>query len=94
MFVLPSDLFDLIALFDLRLEGELLLLTIDIELNFSSSNINMGICCTQEWPAQDERRLGIDFHVEHDEVDGNKEILDFHRDILCYSRGVADRLIR
>ena len=72
----------MVALFDLRLEGELLLLAID-----------MGVCCTQERPAQDERRLGVDFHVELDEVDGNKEIPDLHRDILCYSHRVADRLV-
>ena len=93
-FLLPTDLFDLVALFDLRFEGELLLLTINVELNFSSSDIDMGVCCTQERPAQDERRRGVDFHDENDEVDGNKEIPDFHRDILCYSHGIADRLIR
>jgi len=93
-FFFLRDLFDLVALFDLRFEGELLLLAIDVELDFSGPDINVGICCTQERPAQDERRLGVDFHVEHDEVDGNKEIPDFHWDILCYSRGVADRLIR
>ena len=82
------DLFDLLVLFDLQFEGELLLLAIDVKLNLSSSNINMGVCCAQEWPAQDERRLGVDFHVEHDEVDGNNEIPDFHRDILRYSRAI------
>ena len=80
MFVLPWDLFDLIALFDLRLEGELLLLAIDVELDLSGPDINVGVCCAQEQPAQDEWRLGVDFHVEYDEVDGNKEIPDFHRD--------------
>ena len=62
------DLLDLFALFDLRFEGELLLLAINVELNLSSPNNNMSVCCAQEWPAQDERRLGVDFHVEHDEV--------------------------
>ena len=76
------------------LKANFLLLAINVELNFSSSNNNMGVCCAQEWPAQDERRLGVDFHVEYDEVDGNEEIPNFHRDILCYSRGIADRLIR
>ena len=93
-FLLHSDLFDLVALFDLRFEGKFLLLAIDVELDFSGPDINVGVCCTQEWPAQDERHLGIDLHVEHDEVDGNKEIPDFHRDIFCYSRGIADHLIR
>ena len=92
-FLLPSDLFDLIALFNLRFEGELLLLAIDVQLDLSSSDIDVGVCCAQEWPSQDERRLGVDFHVENDEVDGNKEIPDFHRDILYYSHGIADRLI-
>ena len=88
------DLFDLVALFDLRFEGELLLLAIDVELDFSGSDINMGICCALEWPAQNERCLGVDFHVEYDEVDGNEEIPDFHRGIFSYSHGIADRLIR
>ena len=83
----------MIALFDLRLEGELLLLAINVELDLSSSNINMGICCAQEWPAQDERCIGVDFHVEYDEVDGNEEIPDFHWNIFCYSRGVADHFV-
>ena len=84
----------MVALFDLQFEGELLLLAIDVELDLSGPDINMGVCCAQEWLAQDERRLGVDFHVEYDEVDGNKEIPNFHRDILCYSRGIADCLIR
>ena len=61
---------------------------------FSGSDINVGVCCAQERPAQDEQHLGIDFNVEYDEVNGNKEIPDFHRDILYYSRGIADHLIR
>ena len=81
-------------MFDLRFEGKLLLLAINVELNLSSSDINMGICYAQEWPAQDERCLGVNFHVEYDEVDGNEEIPDFHQDIFCYSRGIADRLVR
>ena len=76
------DLFVLVALFNLRFEGELLLLAIDVELDFSGPDINMGVCCTQERPAQNERRLGVNFHVKHDEVDGNKEILDFHNGIF------------
>ena len=66
---------------------------IDVELDFSGSDINMGICFAQEWPARDERRLGVDFHVEHDKVDGNKEVPDLLWDILYYSRGIADRLV-
>ena len=93
-FLLLTDLFDLVSLFNLRFEGEPLLLAIDVELDLSGPDINLGVCSAQERPAQDERRLGVDFHVEYDKVDGNKEILDFHRDILCYSRGIADRLIR
>ena len=80
-------------LFDLRFEGELLLLTINVELNLSSPDINMSICYAQERPTQNERRLGVDFNVEYDEVDGNEEIPDSHRDIFCYSHGIADRLV-
>ena len=49
-FLLPVDCFDLRTLFDLRLEGERLLQTIDVELNFSSSHINTCICGAQERP--------------------------------------------
>jgi len=93
-FLLSIDCLNLRTLFDLRFEGERLLLTIDVELNFSSSHINTCVCGTQEWPPKNERCLGVNFHVEDDEVDGNKEILDFHRDVLCYSRGIANQLIR
>jgi len=81
-------------MFYLRSEGEPLCLPIDVELNFSGSDVNVCICGTQERPSQNERRLGVDFHVEDDEINGNKEVLDFYRDILCNSRGVTDRLVR
>ena len=84
------DCFDLRALFNLRLEGERLLLTIDVELNFSSSHIDTCVCGTQEWTPKDERCLGVNFHVEDDEVYGDEEIPDFHRNVFRYSRGVAN----
>jgi len=72
-------------LFDLRFESELLLLTINVELNLSSPDINMSVCCAQERPARNEWRLGVDFHVENEEVDGNEEIPNLDR--LLFPRG-------
>ena len=66
-------------------------LTFGLKVNFSGSHINVCIRRTQERPSQNEGRLGIDFHVEYDEVNGNEEIPDSHQDIFCYSRGIADR---
>ena len=43
---------------------------------------------------QDERCLGIDFHVEDDEVDRNEKILNFDQNVLRYSCGVENRLVR
>ena len=93
-FLLPVDCLELRTLFDLRLEGELLLLTIDVELDFSSSHIDTRVCCAQERSPQDERCLGVDLHVEDDEVDGNQEIPDFDRNVLRYSCRVTNRLVR
>ena len=90
---LPVECFDLGTLFDLRSEGEPLRLPIDVELNFSGSDINVCICGTQEWPSQNEGRLGVDFHVEDDEINGNKEVPYFNRDVLCNSRGITDHLV-
>ena len=81
-------------MFDLRLESECLLLTIDVELDFSGSHINVSIRRAQERPPQDERGPGVDFHVENDEIDKDEEILYFHRNVLRDPRGIVDRLIR
>jgi hypothetical protein len=40
--------------------------------------------------SQDERRLGVDFHVENDKVDGDKEIPDLDRNVLRNTCGVAN----
>ena len=93
-FLLSIDCLNLRTLFDLRFEGDLLLLTIDVELDFSSSHIDTRVCCAQERPSQDERRLSVDFHVEGDKVDGNQEIPDFDRNVLRYSCRVTNRLVR
>ena len=37
---------------------------------------------------------GVDFHVEDDEINGNKEVPDFNRNVLCNSYGVTDCLVR
>ena len=62
-------------------------LSIDVELDFSISHIDVCVCCAQERPSQDERHLGVDFHVVNDEVDGNEEIPSLDRNVLCYSAG-------
>jgi hypothetical protein len=91
---LPVECFDLRALFDLRSEGEYLLLPIDVEQNFSSSHIDVCICRAQEQPSQNERGLGVDFHVENDKINGNEEIPYFHRNILGNSHGATNGLVR
>ena len=54
-----GECLDLGALFDLRSEGKLLRLPIDVELDFSGSHINVSIHGAQERPPQDERGLGV-----------------------------------
>ena len=90
----PGKSADLGTLFDHRSEGEPLCLPIDIELNLFGSNINVCVCSTHERPSQNEGRLGVDFHVEDDEINKNKEVPNFYRDILYNFRGVTDRLVR
>ena len=90
----PVENFGLGALIDLRFEGKLLFLPIDVELEFSSSHINMCVCRTQERPSQDERCLGVDFHVVNDKVDGDEEIPKLHQNVLRNSYGVVNRLVR
>ena len=46
---------------------------IDVELDYSNSRINVCGCHTQEWPSQYERDLGVDFHIENDEINEVKE---------------------
>ena len=38
--------------------------------------------------------MGVVFHIEHDEIHRDKVISDSYRDILRYSSGVSDRLVR
>ena len=90
---LPVECFDLGTLFELSSEGKPLCLPIDVELNFSGSDINVCICGTQERPSQNERHLCVDLHVEDDEINGNKEVPDFNQNVLCNSRRVTDRLV-
>ena len=50
--------------FDPWCEVELLLLTVDIELDFSSPKINVGVGRAQEMAAKDKRFLYIHFHIQ------------------------------
>jgi len=65
-----------------RSKAESLLLLIDVELDYSNSRINVCSCHTQEWPPQYERDLGVVFHIENDEINGEKETPCFHQNIL------------
>ena len=76
---LPIETSDLQALFIFRSESESLLLPIDVELDYSNSRINVCFSHTQEWPSQYERGLGVDFHVENDKINGDKEIPYFYQ---------------
>ena len=69
-------------MFIFRSKAESLLLSIDVELDYTNSRINLCICHTQEWPPQYERGLGVGFHVENDKINRDKEISYFHRNIF------------
>ena len=90
---LQVDTFDLWAFFIFRSETESLLLPIDVELDYSNSRINVCSCHAQEWPPQYERDPRVDFHVENDKINGDKEIPYFHQNILGYPRGMMNWLV-
>jgi hypothetical protein len=75
----PVECLNVGAVFNLWSKGELLRLPIDVELNLSSSHIDVCICHSQERLSQNERSLGVDFHVEHGKINGDEEISYFTR---------------
>ena len=70
-----------------------LLLAIDVEADFSSSNINLSSCGAEERSPKDEGQFFRGFHVQHHEVNGDKVTPYFHRDIFSDPYRVADRAI-
>ena len=82
------------ALLNFWLEVEFLLGPIDGELNFSSSNINMCLGSAKQWSPKDEGDLLVNFDVKNFEIHRNEEITYLDRDVLSYSRWMANRLIR
>ena len=54
----------------------------DIEADFSSSNINLSSCNAQEGLPKDEGQFFSDLHVKHHKVDRDVTILDFHWNIF------------
>ena len=66
---------------------------IDVELNFSSPHINVCILRTQERPSENERGLGVDFHVKDDKINRDKELPYFHQNILGNPHGITNRLV-
>ena len=74
-------------------EVKLFFFAIDIEVDFSGSNINLSSYSAQEGSPKDEGRFFCNLHVEHHEVDRDVAIPDFHRNIFRYPCWVADHRI-
>ena len=81
------------ALLLLGAEGEFFFITMDIEVDFSCSNIDLGSCSAQEGSPNDEGQFFSDFHVEHHKVERDVAILNFYRNIFAYPCWVADHRI-
>ena len=70
------------ALFQSWLEGKLLFLPIDVESDFSSSNINVCICSAQEGSPKYEGCLHVFLHIKHYKIDWHKQVSYFYQNIL------------
>ena len=81
LWVWPILDFDHGALLYLGLEEELLFLAIDVETDFSSSNIDLYPHSAQEWTSKDKQGFLGNVHVKHDEVDRDEAILNLDRTI-------------
>ena len=81
------------ALFWSWLESEPLFLSINMEFNFSGSDINVSICSTQKGSPKYEGCLHVLLYVKYYEIYRNKEISYFYRNILSDAYRVADRLV-
>ena len=58
-------------------------LAIDVEADFSGSDIDLCPHSAQEWTSKDERSFLGNVHVKHDEVDREEAFPDLHRNIFC-----------
>jgi hypothetical protein len=66
------------ALFWSWLEGKLLFLAIDMEFNFSGSDINVSICSAQERSPKDEERLHVLLHIKYYKIHRSKKVSYFY----------------
>ena len=73
-----------------RPEGKFFFITMDIEVDFSCSNIDLGSYSAQEGSPNDEGQFFCDLHVKHHKVDRDEIALDFHRNVFGYPCWVAD----
>jgi peptide deformylase len=85
--------FQIGAMFWSWLEGESLFLAIDMEFDFSGSDINVCICSAQEGSPKDEGCLHVLLHVKYYKIHRNKEVSYFYQNIFGDSYRVADRLV-
>jgi len=72
------------------LEVKLLFLSIDIEADFFSSNIDLHSRSAQERSPQDEWRFFCGFHIKNHEIDRDGVPPDFQRNVFGNPRRVVD----
>jgi hypothetical protein len=65
--------------------------SIDVEMDYSSSNINVCSHGAEEWSPKDERRFFSELHVQHHKVDRDEIVLDFHWNVFRDSCRVVNR---
>ena len=71
--------------FGLGLESKPLFLSINMEFNFSGSDVNVSICSTQEGSRKYEGCLHVLLHVKYYKIYGNKKVSYFYQNILSDS---------
>ena len=69
---------------------KLLFFAIDVEADFSSSNINLCSQGAEEWLPKDEGRFLCCLRVQHHEVDWDEVTLDSHWNIFSNPNRIAD----
>ena len=75
-------------------ECEVFFLTVYVELDFSFSDINVGIGSAQKWPSKDDGYFGVRIHVQYHEVYWHQEISDLDWNVLGDAQQISNRLIR
>jgi hypothetical protein len=61
-------------------------LAIDVETDYSNTNINLSIGRAQEWTSQNEWYFIANVHVKYYKVHWNEAVSDLHRDVPGYPR--------